>query len=44
MRTFFAQNSSLIAYEAYFNCEGGNFRVYPEYHNPKAASTYKGLF
>lgn len=44
MREFFAQNSSLIAYEAYFNCEGSNFRVYPEYNNPKAAATYKSLF
>lgn len=44
MREFFAQNASLIAYEAYFNCEDGNFRVYPEYHNPKAASMYKNLF
>jgi hypothetical protein len=44
MREFFAQNASLIAYEAYFNCEAQNFRVYPEWNNPRAAATYKSLF
>jgi len=44
MRDFFAQNASLIAYETYFNCEGSNFLLYPEWHNPRAAATYKNLF
>lgn len=44
MREFFAQNAGLIAYEAYFNCEAQNFRVYPEWNNPRAALAYKNLF
>jgi len=44
MREFFAQNAGLIAYEAYFNCEAQNFRVYPEWNNPRAAVAYKNLF
>ncbi len=44
MREFFAQNAGLIAYEAYFNCEAQNFRIYPEWNNPRAALAYKNLF
>lgn len=44
MREFFAQNASLIAYEAYFNCEAQNYRIYPEWNNPQAALAYKNLF
>lgn len=45
MFEFLRANSSLIAYEAFYNCEYNNqFRIYPETWNPQAALAYKTLW
>ncbi|GBD44960.1 hypothetical protein HRbin40_02456 [bacterium HR40] len=45
MHETFMANKDIIAYETYYNCgSNGVYKIYPEFHNPKAAAAYRQLW